>query len=273
MKLSKLKFILLVFILISMISVALAETNQSTTTDGEMKKDEGNVLHRERITILSIIFVAISLLLNHFMEDHDNYVHRLIAFQHYYKSCKENKSGDCFNYLKKGNLFEKDLLEDYLLFRVTLMHFGHIAFTVIFCFVSATVILMLLTIEFIKIFTPNSGLINNCIIGVFSIIIFILLSQLWVFTRQGNMIARCIKRLQDIGLEEKFEKKLTIKDETCKSAEKTYQYKFITKCRLFLAREKKDKYRDLYTDLLVGGFTTIILIVYIFYIPVLLNVF
>lgn len=167
---SKLKSILLFLILISIISVALAETNQSTTTDEGMKKDEGNVLLRERITIVSLIFVAISLLLNHFMEDHDGYGHRLIKFQHYYKSCKEDKSGDCFNYLKKDNYFKKGILEDYLLFRVTLMHFGPISFTVIFCFVSAIVILMWLTKEFIKLSTFFLG--DILIIMPFILILF-----------------------------------------------------------------------------------------------------
>lgn len=234
--------------------MALAETNQSTT-DTEVKKElDSSVI--ARISILSCIFVAVSLLLGHFMDDHDKYGKRLIEFQDYYKSYEE--SDKCFNFLKNGNNSKKDILHDYYLFRVTLMHFGHIDFTVIGCFLSVTVILTWLIIEFwnISTFGQMDIIIIAALILILILINGILISQLWIFSRQGNMIARCIKRLQDINLEGELKKVLEkeLNLETCKDAEKTFPYKIFTLPRLLIARKDYYTRRDFYTDLLVCVF-------------------
>jgi len=258
--LSKAKFILLIFILISIISVTLAETNQSATTDEGAESGGEDVLLKVRITIVSLIFIAISLFLNHFMDDHDGYLHRLLKLQRHYKHYKEN--GNSFNYFKTNNHLKNWILKDCLLFCVTQMHFGIIAFTLIFCFLSATILLTWLGIEFIKMIVL-SRLWDVSIIVAFGIINLILLFQLWVFTRQGNVTARWIYNLEKIKFREECEENLKKMEISIPTPSHRIGRR-LTKCRLWLARVGKDGYLNLYTD---GGviiwFIILLCLVYI----------
>ena len=189
---SKAKFILLFFILLSTIYVALAETNQSTTAD------EGSISRMERITILSLVLVVISLLIAHYMDDHDTYAERLIEFKARYGHFKS--SNNLYNYIKwkKYGKNNEKVLKDCILFHLTVMHFGSISFTLIFCFLVATLVAALLIIETISSCELNLTNADIGIVSIISIIIFILLFQLWSFLRQGNMVARWINDFKEI---------------------------------------------------------------------------
>ena len=241
-KLSKHVFIVLFFILISVISVAFAETNQSTTADEGVEKDKENPWLR--VTILSLILVAMSCFLSHYMDDHDGYARRLRKLQYYRMQCKSCRElSEYMNSLTTEN--EKEVLEDCIRFRITLMHFGPISFTLIFCFLVATLIVTYLFIEFYISCELNFGNLNLLVLPILSLMDIILLSQLWFYLRQGNRIAHWIKNLEKIQFKEcceKYQEKIIIHPRVIEE--------WLTKVRLWFARVNKKKGRlNLYTDI------------------------
>lgn len=243
---SKLKFILLFVIIISIISVALAETNQSTTADTEA---EQLLDPRDTVTILSLIFVAISFLLDHYMDDHDAYARRLRSLQYY---CMSYKTIDkpCCNYMnsieKNKTKNDKEILDDCIRFRIALMHFGSISLILMACFLVALFIATYLMIYFLPSCEPSL----NTNLLVFLIILMvngIILSQLWIYSKQGNRIARWIKELQKIGFDkccqnQKYLENIIIPHSRIEE--------WLTKMRLRLARVDYDVNLDLYTIIL-----------------------
>lgn len=78
------------------------------------------------LLILSLILVAISLLLYHYMDDHDMYAKRLIEFQTRYGSFEN--SDELSDHIKRVRCKKTNekVLNDCILFHITLMHFGSI---------------------------------------------------------------------------------------------------------------------------------------------------
>lgn len=254
---SKLKFILLIFILISIISVALAETHQSTTAEEGAESEGGGISHMEQITIVSLLFVVISLFINHFMEDHDNNGSRLLKLQRYCEYIKNDKS---INNLTAYSKFNDEISTDCLLFRVTQRHFGPISFTLISCFLCATSLLTWLSIEFFKM-KEAFKLCDISILFAIFILFFILFFQLWSFTRQGNMIARWINNLEKIEFVKYCEDNLK-KMDICILIPTHRLGEFLTRLRLWLARVNKKSYLNLYTDILIGIWFIILTLIF-----------
>jgi hypothetical protein len=98
---SKLKFILLFFVLISIISVALLKTTRAQQHILEMN-EMFDPSFMAPITILSLIFVAVSFLLSHYMSDHDGYTGRLSKLKHYCMSYKT--SDELCDYISKNKI-------------------------------------------------------------------------------------------------------------------------------------------------------------------------
>lgn len=251
---SKLKFILLIVIFISIISVTLAETNQSATAD------IGGISQGERITILSLILVVISLLLGHYMDDHDAYMHRLIGFQARYGCFKS--SDELSDHIKseRDNKNDEKVLNDCILFHLTLMHFGSISFTLIICFLVATSIATCLIIETIPSCEPS--LTNlNLYVSIIIFIIILLLFQLWSFLRQGNMIARWVNDFKKIEFRKKCRENCRDYPETTFPRNKRAEW--LTTMRLWLA-ELKVGIIDGTTVLVVIWFIILLFFIYIF---------
>lgn len=223
--------------------MALAETNQSTTADEGVEKDKEDPWLR--VTILSLILVAMSVLLSHYMDDHDGYARRLRKLQYYRMHCKSCRELSVYmNPLTTEN-DKKEVLEDCIRFSITLMHFGPISFTLIFCLLVATLIVTYLFIEFISC-EPNFGNLSLFVLPIIFLMNLILLSQLWFYLRQGNRIAHWIKNLEKIQFEEcckkKYLEKIIIHPRRIED--------WLTKVRLWFARANKKKgYLDLYTDI------------------------
>ena len=191
----KLHNILLCFIILLLISVALAEPNLNNTTDG-IVKEEGDIFLR--VTLLSLMLVVVSVILGHYMDDHDEYNKRLIDFQHYYIHDKPNTENcELNNYIKKKNV------EDCFKFRNIIMHFGVISFTLILCFLVATAIATCLFIEFLP-FCDISLNLNLIILLIIFTVDFLLSFQFWMYLGQGNSTAQWIRNLEDIDFENKY---------------------------------------------------------------------
>lgn len=191
----KLHNILLCIITLLLISVALAEPNLNNTTD-VIVKEEGDIFLR--VTLLSLMLVVVSLILAHYMNDHDEYNKRLIEFQHYYIHDKSNtKNCRLNNYIKKKNV------EDCFKFRNTIMHFGVISFTSILCFLIATTIATCLLIEYLP-FCDISLNLNLFIFLIIFTVDFLLLFQFWMYLGQGNSTAQWIRNLENIDFENKY---------------------------------------------------------------------
>lgn len=245
---SKLKFILLFVILISIISVALAETNQSTTADTEA----GQLLDPSFIVpvaILSLIFVALSFISDHYMDDHDGYARRLRRLQYYCMSYKTlDEPCNYMNSIEKNKTKnDKEILDDCIRFRIVLIHFGSISLILMACFLVAILIATYVMIKFLQYCEPSLRITNLPVVLIILMVHFILFSQLWLYSRQGNRIARWIKELQKI----KFDK--------CCQNQKYLENIFIpprrfemwlTEMRLRLARVDNDVKPDLYTSIL-----------------------
>jgi hypothetical protein len=242
----KLKFILLFVILISIISVALAETNQSTTADTEA---EQLLSPSVMALVLSFIFVAISFLLDHYMDDHDAYARRLRRLQYYCMSYKTiDEPCNYMNSIEKNKTKnDKEILDDCIRFRIALIHFGSISLILMACFFVAIFIATYLMINLIPYCEPSLRNTNLLVVLIILIVNLILLSQLWIYSKQGNRIARWIKELQKIKFDkccqnQKYLENIIIPRSRIEER--------LTKMRLWLARVDYDVNPDLYTSIL-----------------------
>ena len=246
----KLHHILPYFIFLLLISVALAEPNLKNTTD-EILKEEGDIFLRG--TLLSLMLIVVSLILGHYMDDHDEYNKRLIDFQHYYIHDKSNTENcELNNYIKKKNV------EDCFKFRNTIMHFGVISFTLILCFLIATAIATCLFIEFLP-FCDISLNFNLIILIIIFTVDFLLLFQFWMYLGQGNSTAQWIRNLEYIGFEEKY-------------CSKYYNFttprhligEYLTKSRQFFARVSDKKNYKIYPNLFTNiGFIIWVILLFL----------
>lgn len=250
---SKLKFIILYFfILISLVSiifVALAQTNQNSVAEEGGKNDViGSIAP-------SLIFVAVTLFLSHYMDDHDRYARQFRELQcdwYCYKTTDEPSKSD--NY-KENNIIKncENNLKNCTLCSVMRNHFGIIDITLIFCFIIA---ISLLTLLFMQIRSFDMSLMKNIIILVDALLIFQLLSYL----KQGNVIARWIKLLQN--------------RKNAKCCEENLQIIFphmigrmLTNMRLWFVRDSKKKgiFLDIDSDLYIYIIWAIVIIISIYF--------
>lgn len=234
---------LIVFYLVSLISMALAETNQSPTIKEVVEIENGDLLRNERTTILSLILVAISFLLSHYMDDHDKYFKRLVKLVYYchlHKNCNEFSNFDSHQNDDVGN---KEFFENCILFKTTLMHFGFISLTLISCFLIATFI----TTALIKEIIPFcESMLMKILIIIIVLVNLLLLSQLWIYLIQGNRISHWIKELEDIKFDNACEKFLNVTIPHHQGMASNLQIK-LTEMRLKLARvDKKEGKLDLW---------------------------
>lgn len=164
------------------------------------------------VTILSLIFVAVSFLLNHYMADHDGYTGRLSKLQFYCRGyrtyCRGYKTSDehCCNYM--NSIVDKDIIDECNWFRIALIHFGPISLTLMACFLVAIFIATYLMIKLIPYCEPSLRNTNLPVVLIILMVNLILLSQLWFYSRQGNQIARWIEELEKIGFDKCCEKYL-----------------------------------------------------------------
>lgn len=245
---SKLKFILLFVILISIISVALAETNQSTTADTEAEQllDPSFMAS---VIILSLIFIAVSFLLDHYMDDHDAYARRLRRLQYYCMSYKTiDEPCNYMNSIEKNKTKNnKEILDDCIRFRIALIHFGSISLILMACFLVALSIATYLMIKFLPYCLPSLRNTNLLVVLIILMVNLILLSQVCIYSRQGNRIARWIKELQKIKFYECCQNQKYLENIIIPSSGIE---EWLTKMRLWLARVDYDVKPDLYTSIL-----------------------
>lgn len=251
-RISKIKFIFpLFFILISLVSiifVALAETNQSIITD-----EGNNIGDNPGIALTSLIFVAVTFLLSHYMDDHDKYARQFRELQCEWYCYK-------ISYEPSKNCKDKDTLKNCTLCRVMQNHFGIIDITLLSCFVTS---IFLVTLLFMQIRTFESSLMEFIIISVDAL----LLVQLLAYLKQGNVIARWIK-LQHNRKNSNY----------VKCCEENLQIIFphiigqmLTNMRLRLVRESKNKGNsdlrlDICSDIYVYILWIIIIVINIYFI-------